>query len=292
MQLRKGTGKEIDVRAVEIHENMAWGISYKKTEKIVVSDYDTALKLHAKTAVVNWIFGWWHPQTFITNIKSIIKNFKTPVSSKESLKVLLHNMIFYAKEGQNEKAVKCGVLAENLLGQNSKSLERFLSALSYQVMVPQKWNLSLLRLCQLIVPFALGIIVAIALLKNSMDLNNWNFFSKKKEIDYYQKVDFGTRGQSVDDVVVGKILSIPIDKSDSSKLYHLTEEAKVMYGPSDDFDMIKILKEGTTIRLTGMTPDNIWARIMIDNGEIGFVRLNILKQGTGKEIPFGSAIVE
>ncbi|MCQ2741655.1 MAG: DnaJ domain-containing protein, partial [Alphaproteobacteria bacterium] len=43
MQLIKSTGKEIDVRAVEIHENMAWGIYYKKTEKIVVSDYDTAL---------------------------------------------------------------------------------------------------------------------------------------------------------------------------------------------------------------------------------------------------------
>ena len=106
------------------------------------------------------------------------------------------------------------------------------------------------------------------------------------------KVDFGARGQSVDDVVVGKILSIPVDKSDNSKLYYLTEEAKVMYGPSNEFDVIKVLKENTTIRLTGITPDNVWARIMIDNGETGFVHTNILKQGIGKEIPFGSAIVK
>ena len=42
----------------------------------------------------------------------------------------------------------------------------------------------------------------------------------------------------------------------------------------------------------GLTPDNVWARIMIDNGEMGFVRFKVIKQGRGDEIPFGSKIIE
>jgi uncharacterized protein YgiM (DUF1202 family) len=65
-----------------------------------------------------------------------------------------------------------------------------------------------------------------------------------------------------------------------------------MYGPSDEFDVIKTLAKQTTVRLTGMSPDNVWARIMLDNGESGFVHLSDIKQGIGAEIPFGSAITE
>ena len=65
-----------------------------------------------------------------------------------------------------------------------------------------------------------------------------------------------------------------------------------MYGPSDDFDMIKVLDKGTTVRLTGVTPDREWARIMIDNGESGFIHYDTIKQGIGNEIPYGSSIIE
>ena len=93
-------------------------------------------------------------------------------------------------------------------------------------------------------------------------------------------------------MVVGKVISIPVDKSDVSKLYHLSKESVIMYGPSDDFDSMKKLPAQTTVRLTGLTPDNVWARIMIDNGETGFIRMENLKNGIGKEIPFGSSITE
>ena len=65
-----------------------------------------------------------------------------------------------------------------------------------------------------------------------------------------------------------------------------------MYGPGDDFDIIKTLPANTTVRLTGKSPDNVWARIMIDNGEMGFVYLDTIERGIGKEIPFGSKIFE
>ena len=55
---------------------------------------------------------------------------------------------------------------------------------------------------------------------------------------------------------------------------------------------LKKLPADTTVRLTGYSPDNVWARILIDNGEMGFVRMNILIKGIGKEVPFGSAVYE
>ena len=87
-------------------------------------------------------------------------------------------------------------------------------------------------------------------------------------------------------------MSIPVDRSDISRLYHLQNDANVMYGPGDDFDVLKTLKSGTTVRLTGVTPDNVWSRIMIDNGEMGFVRTVNIVSGIGAEIPYGSQIFQ
>lgn len=108
-----------------------------------------------------------------------------------------------------------------------------------------------------------------------------NYFSSKKEISYYQEVRLGNSG-SFDDMLVGKILTIPVDKSDRSKLYHLTSETEVMYGPSDEFDVMKKVPAQTTVRLTGMTPDNVWYRIMIDNGEMGFVKKSALRLASAR----------
>lgn len=83
-------------------------------------------------------------------------------------------------------------------------------------------------------------------------------------------------------MLVGKILTIPVDKSDRSKLYHLTSETEVMYGPSDEFDVMKKVPAQTTVRLTGMTPDNVWYRIMIDNGEMGFVKKSALRLASAR----------
>ena len=72
----------------------------------------------------------------------------------------------------------------------------------------------------------------------------------------------------------------------------MKSDTDVMHGPNEDFDLLKRLKKNTTVRLTGKTPDNMWYRIMVDNGEMGFVRVNTLEKGIGTEIPFGSKIFE
>ncbi len=292
----KDGSEGINLRMVDLLENRGWFFGSQTKRRSKALGYNGALRLSAKVALVNWVIGWWHPSLFFKNIKTLIDNFKQPLSDKESLKILLHNMIAFAKEGQSAAAVRCGHQALNLLPTTDKGLvEEYLLHLNTKAACPKQWNVFMLKAVQLIFPVALFLILLLPAAGSYMHLSEaelWSLFSKKKEIDYYQKVDFGARGQSVDDVVVSKVMSIPVDKSDDSKLYHLTIETRVMYGPSAEFDVVKILPENTTVRLTGKTPDNVWARVMIDNGESGFVRYEEIKQGIGKEIPYGSSIID
>ncbi len=296
MTLFKDGDEGVAVRAVNLHEVRAWFAGYRSGSSFTAAAYPRALRLTAKTAVLNWLAGWWHPKAFLANIKALRDNFKYPLSRQESLRILLHNMIVYAREGQTVPSRKCGLQALELAPvENRPVIEAFIDGLNVKAARPKNWNILALRCSQLIVPVILLAAIMFPAAGSYLNLSEaelWSLFSQKDEIDYYQQVNFGGGQESVDDVVVGKIMSIPVDKSDSSKLYHLLKESKIMYGPSADFDVIKILPAATTVRLTGYTPDNVWARVMIDNGETGFIYYEDIAQGIGKEIPFGSSIIE
>lgn len=286
----------VNLRALSVKTVKAWFAGYKVETGIKAVSYGTAVRSCAKAAVTDWLAGWWHVKAFIKNIKALVHNLQAPVSKEESLKILLHNMVAYAKENQVVHSYKSGLLAVDLAPEEAKTpIREFLTGLNIKAAKPKAWDMIMLKAVQLVVPAVMLLGAALSTAGGYVNLSEselWNLFAKKKEIDYYQKVDFGGRGQSVDDVVVGKIMSIPVDKSDESNLYHLIKESKVMYGPSADFDVIKTLPEKTTVRLTGKTPDDVWARIMIDNGETGFVYYQDIEQGIGREIPFGSSIIE
>lgn len=292
----KDQGEGINLRATNLKSVKAWFGAYKISSEIKIVTYPEALRLSGKIALLNWLAGWWHPKAFFSNIKALKNNFSHPLSQNESCKILIHNMIAFAKDSHYVEAAKCGLQAQKFLASADKDLvAKFLAGLNVKVACPKSWNTLGIKLVQLIVPFILVILFllpAAGKYANLSEADLWGLFSSKQEIDYYQQVKFGDGRESVDDVVVGKIMSIPIDKSDNSQLYHLTKDSKVMYGPSADFDVIKTLSKSTTVRLTGYTPDNVWARVMIDNGETGFVYFEDITQGIGKEIPFGSAIID
>lgn len=155
----------------------------------------------------------------------------------------------------------------------------------------KSWNLLNLKLIQLLIPliiFFLALIPFSVKVVNESDL--LKTFANKKEISYHQEVRFRSGGSMADDMVVGKIINIPVDVTDTSKLVHLTSNESLMYGPADDFDVMKKLKKGTTVRVTGISPDEIWYRVMLDEGEIGFLRKEHVKAGIGTPIPYGSQI--
>ena len=286
----------VDIRALNLQWIRAWGINYVSGGGSKTVSRGKALRLTLQTALLNWLVGWWHPKSFVKNIKILWSNFKNPILYGESSKILLHNMIAYAKDKQPVKALKCGRQALALLPQKDRPLvESFLIGLNVKASCPPVWNVALLRSSQLLFPLFLVVVLLFSTADKYFNLSDaelWHLFSKDDKINYYQQVNFEGGRQSVDDVVVGKIMSIPLDKSDNSKLYHLLTKSKIMYGPSENFDVIKTLPAATTVRLTGYTPDKIWARVMIDNGETGFVHYENIKQGIGKEIPFGSSIIE
>lgn len=283
----------VDVCVVDLTEIISKIISCKHIQRYKVVTYKNALKINTKVSLINWLFGWWHHKGMFLNIKAIVNNFKNPVSKHETLKIMLHNMVAYAKKSQHVLSVKCAIKAKSMLAsQEQKLIDEFISAFNVRASAPKKWNEHTLRLSQSVVPLILLFGVLSKIFGGEISESQmWKIFAKKGSINYYQTVNTGY-GQSVDDVVVGKVISIPVNKSDDSQLYHLAESTKIMYGPSDDFDVMKKINKGTTVRLTGITPDKKWARIMIDNGETGFVHHDVIKQGIGIEIPYESAIIE
>lgn len=279
----------VDIAVVDLTEVISKISNYKRQQKYKIATYTSAIKLNAEVAAINWILGWWHPKGMFLNIKAIVDNFNNPVSKNETLKIMLHNMVAYAKKSQYVPSTRCAIKAKSMLSkQDKKLIDEFISSFNVKVLPPKKWNENKLKLSQCIVPLVILFTLFGSVIS---DTQIWNIFAKNDNINYYQTVNTGY-GQSTDDVVVGKVISIPVNKTDSAQLYHITENTKIMYGPADEFDVIKNVEKGTTVRLTGITPDKIWARVMIDNGEMGFVYHNLIKQGIGNEIPYGSSIIE
>ena len=253
-----------------------------------------ARKHELKVSVLNWLLGWWQPKAFVLNCKYLCENFRHVDYQDENLRLLVHNAVAYNHLGQQAEASRSAVLALSYAqGSLRTYLQQFIARLNQRVARPQSWPLLQLKLVQLLMP--LLIFLAVFLPSSVEYVSEWDlmqYFRNKKAIDYYQEVNFGRRGRSVDDVVVGKVLTIPVDRTDIKQLYHLRADAQIMYGPSDEFDIFKPVKSGTTVRLTGVTPDKIWARIMIDSGEMGFVKMQILQRGMGNPVPDFSKVYE
>ena len=281
-----------DIRALRLDRVRGLLWKCQTAAELKICSFRPALRARLQNAAANWLLGWWNPRAFLKNIRALVSAWRSPLSETESLRVLIHNLVAYQLAGKPEPAVVSAVQALDYAGASARGLlQTYIRRRNLRVSRPRVWNLAALKAVQLLVP---GLIVLAALFPFGSayvtEGELWSWFSQKQEIDYYQEVRFGERGSSVDDVVVGKVLSIPVDKSDVSRLYHLKNEARIMYGPGESFDVLKNLPAGTTVRLTGKTPDNAWLRVMIDNGEMGFVRAGALEPGIGAEIPYGSEI--
>lgn len=278
--------EDVNLKVIDLYANTAWfsGCQRQHIQKAVT--YGSAHKLVKDVAKDNWLKGWWHYKTFVPNMIAIVHNLLHPLSDKETLKILLSNMVVHQKSGNNDKAVQCGELACTYLSKENKSVVRsFLAGMPNDIKIPKPWSAKGLVISQL------GYFAAIAIILLVWVLFGGLINSNSKTINYYQNVNIGN-GEITDDMVVGRVLNIPVDLGDESKLYNVKTEQKVMYGPSEKFDVLKVLPENTTVRLTGLTPDNVWARVMIDNGEMGFVKTDALAKGRGVEPPFGSKIVK
>ena len=260
-----------------------------ETENLI-GTYDDALEFLQQNTFKNFMHGFWSPK-FYHALKHNVKQITA--DNKENLKLLVHNAAAFYDENKLSFAYLSALQAKEYANaEQQEVLQNFLNMLPAIKNAPVSFNTKKLRAVQLKPFFNLlyflvlitGLVFGLIYAKNYFD-------QKPEKIQYYQKVKLTDGAEILDDLVTSKVFNIPIDKTDSKMLYHLTSTQSVMHGPSEKFDVVTKALKGQTVRLTGYTPDKLWFRIMLDNGEMGFIKRQYLKQGIGNEIPEKSQIV-
>jgi curved DNA-binding protein CbpA len=276
-------------------QKVIWRKRPEIQEEKLIGTFADAQKFISETTRHNWLKGWWSPKAAALTVKALKNNFYgIGKNSADNFKMLVHNTAAFYDLGKVDKAKLSAIQAlEYAKPEQKEFLLRFTELLPpVNTIIPQ-WDYSRLKKIQLKIPLAIaaaGTLAAIALITPLLMQLLPESAEKTDKIDYYQQVKFNSGAKTVDDVVVSKIFNIPVDTSDTKMLYHLKYEAKIMYGPSDEFDVLTTGKRGQTVRVTGYTPDEEWFRVMLDNGEMGFITKQNLKKGIGTEIPAGSKI--
>ncbi|MDR1025935.1 MAG: J domain-containing protein [Lactobacillus sp.] len=262
-----------------------------KENKDICSFSEARVKVF-QNSLFNWLLGWWGIKAFKENIKALISNYKDIGTNKEdNLKLLIHNAIAFEGEKKKKEALASAKQALDYANSHQQDLLNkyiYLLGTNTKEEAPQ-WNYKLLKQIQLIIPALIVLLIVFNIINAFVSKNSDNWLAQKK-INYYREVKFHSGKETVDDVVVAKIVNIPPDTNDLSMLYYPIYNTDVMVGPNDDFDILARLERGHTVRMTGFSPDKVWARIMIDDGSMGFVKLSILRQGVKEPIPEGSKI--
>lgn len=280
------------VRVFSLHYVIGKIIRHNEKEERLVCSEKQAFNEIIKCSFLNWLLGWWGIKSFVANIHALTGNYKlTGNNRQDNLTLLIHNAVAYQQENKADKAVLSAVQAlDYALPEQKPLLARFIQGFGIKkAPVIARWNFMKLRFAQLLVPFVLLLLVLSPLLESSLS-GMRQYMNKENEITYFQKVNFNNGGETFDDIVVSKIFDIPVNVLDEDMLYHLKNDADVMYGPGEKFDTLTRLKRGHTVRVTGFTPDKQWYRIMSDDGEMGFVVEGELQKGRGNPIPENSKI--
>jgi hypothetical protein len=214
--------------------------------------------------------------------------------NKENLKVLLHNAAAFYDENKLKEAYLSALQALEYASAEQKTvIYNFMKKLPEVPYMPQTFEAKKLRAVQL-KPF--WNLVKICLVFGVCICAFWGmrFFggnAAEEKINYYQTVELGGGATMADDMIANKIVNVPVDKMSLKTIYHLTRTQDVMYGPSEQFDILAKAQKGQTVRLTGYTVDKLWFRVMLDDGQTGFVQSKYVQKGEGNPIPSNSQIV-
>lgn len=279
------------VRVIFLRKIIGKITRYNVSEDRLVCTYEQARQEALAYSLSNWFLGWWHPKALVKNVRALIDNFRNiGQNNQDNLLLLVHNAVAFEQDGKPRQAMVSALQAmEYADGEQRELLERFIKKLG--ISKPDKipsWRLLPLKLVQLIVPF---LILLSVLYPFAQQLSLIRYMQKENEVTYFQKVKFNGGGEIVDDVVVSKIFSIPVNVVDDSKLYHFSQDTKIMYGPGEEFDVMANGQKDQTVRITGFTLDKSWYRVMLDSGEMGFVPDKILRRGAKTPPLDGSKIV-
>lgn len=281
--------EDLNLRAFHLIEVTGKGISHSTIDKVYYcSQYEAASVVQSVTKH-NWLYGFLGVTAFFTNIKALIQNFININDKKDNLLILLHNSLVYQSEGKLEEAATLATLALKYASDTEKNMiNKYLNTLNQSSLFSLKsWDFSTYKHQQLVYP-----LIFIGILVLTLGWYGIHQYYKHTELDNgVKKVVVFRDGKKVySDVAVAKIIEIPVDIYDTTRLYHTIAKANAFYGADDSFDVFKTVEEDTTLRVTGHTLDKAWFRVMFDDGEMAFIKAKHLEQGISKSIPLWSKI--
>lgn len=247
------------------------------------------------TSISNWLGGWWGKGGFNKTIDAIKFNMQAAKAlDMDNLKLLLHNAVAYEQENNPEMAWVYAKQAE-VMGrfdaQISLQIAKFIEVLNF---VPQKkisipyWNDKELKRRQMLFPSVLAMFVVFALLlacakQGLLQIN------KTVSDGYYEAVMISGRIVP-SDMVESHIVKVDSDRYSSEYLVHFSRDCTIYYGPDTRYTPMAEGKQGQTVRITGHTFNKAWLRIILDNGEIGYVHKSNLEKGIGNPVPPNSQV--
>ncbi len=261
-----------------------------------ICNYTEAKEMVLATSINNWLRGWWGIKAFCENIKAIrFNNKSTEANDADNLKLLLHNTVAYDNDNRTDMAWVYANQAYLMVKPESRErelLKTFIDILDFhpqKIITIPRWSASELRARQLIMPmfFLLMLMVLfIYVLLSSGFLKMPEYKSKS----YYSEMVLGGV-RLADDQIENKIIKVGGGDSITQFLYHVKDEGQnIYYGPDSRYDVLKIADKWQTVRVVGYTPDKKWFKVIIDNGEAGYIKSSELKKGIGNPIPTRSRV--
>ena len=254
-----------------------------------------AKEMVVATSVHNWIWGWWGIKAISENIKAIKNNMKNCAADDfDNFKLLLHNALAYEQEKNVEMAWIYAKQAEIVAPSGSyahKMVEKYIISLNFvplQAVILPKWETSELRTRQKIMPVFVGLFCL--LLIAGAFFGKGFLKSSDKIKSYYSTIKFSDGSKIASDQAEAHIMQVDVDYKDDAYLYHLKGMANIYYGPDRKYDLLKKGEDGQTVRVLGYTVDKRWFKVMIDDGNTGFVHQKDLAKGVGNPIPSRSKI--
>jgi hypothetical protein len=276
-------------RVIELQYVIGKIIKYDFRDEKIICTQKQAEHEVLKCSFLNWALGWWSIKAFGKNIKALIDNYANINNNpQDNLTLLIHNTVAFNKEGKKDKAYYSAKQALDYANEEQKKkINQYIEKIGYKKSKIPAWHNVKLRIYQLIIPFIIMLSALYPFIKNN---SLYKYIGKENEVTYFQKVIFSSGAETIDDIVVSKIFAVPVDTGDINMLYHLIEDADVMYGPGKQFDILQKLTKNHTVRVTGFTPDKSWYRVMLDSGDMGFVKVKQISKGIGREVPEFSKI--
>lgn len=281
--------EDINLRAFPLTEITGKGLGNNKIASIYYcSQYEAAHTIQ-KITRHNWLYGFWGLSAFFLNIKAIVANIAHINSKEANLNLILHNALAYDLNNKKQEALTLAILAQSYASKQALPfIRQYIDTfVDVQPLPVKPWQFKKLKTLQLFYPLAVLLIIGAVL--GGLYLRNIER-ERQQSVNLKQVVHFSNGRKSFSDVSVASFFDVPVDVTDTSRLYHFIKQTKTMHGADDSFDVYKVVDEGTTVRLTGYTADYKWFRVMFDNGEMAFAKASALKQGIGNEIPLLSKI--